>query len=251
MEAEPKAAAEALDTILDQADAESDCMETVESFDALELTEDLLRGIYSYGIERPSALQQKGILPLIRGRDLICQALSGAGKNITLAIGVLQRVDIKNRNCQALILAPSREHAYDFNKVVIRLGDFMQAQSLACIGGSNVQDEICKLQEGVHIVAGSPGRIYDMIDRRALLATDIKMFVLHEADEMCSRGFKDRIYDVFKFMPQKVQVGLFCATMPGEVHELTQHFMRDPVRIIEKKDERRPLTVRESVLLCF
>ncbi len=192
---------------------------------------------YSDGTEQPSALEQKAILPLIRGRDLICQAhwQSGTGKTTTLAIGVLQRVDIKIRSCQALILAPTREHADKIKKVVIRLGDFMQAQCHACIGGSNVQDEIRKLQEGVHIVAGTPGRIYDMIDLRALLATDIKMFVLYEADEMCSRGFKDLIYDVFKFMPQKVQVCLFCDTMPGKVHELTQHFMHDPVRISRRR----------------
>jgi translation initiation factor 4A len=76
-----------------------------------------------------------------------------------------------------------------------------------------------------------------MIDRRALRASDIKMFVLDEADEMLSRGFKDQIYDVFKFMPQKVQVCLFSATMPGDVHDITKHFMRDPVRILVKKDE--------------
>jgi translation initiation factor 4A len=100
-----------------------------------------------------------------------------------------------------------------------------------------VRDDIRKLQEGVHIVVGTPGRVYDMIDRRALRASDIKMFVLDEADEMLSRGFKDQIYDVFKFMPQKVQVCLFSATMPGDVHDITKHFMRDPVRILVKKDE--------------
>jgi len=229
--------AEALDTTLDQADIESNWTETVESFDALELNEDLLRGIYAYGFEKPSAIQQKGILPLIRGRDSICQAQSGTGKTATFAIGVLQRIDIKNRTCQALLLAPTRELAQQIQKVVIQLGDFMQAQCHACIGGTNVRDDIRKLQEGVHIVVGTPGRVYDMIDRRALRASDIKMFVLDEADEMLSRGFKDQIYDVFKFMPQKVQVCLFSATMPGDVHDITKHFMRDPVRILVKKDE--------------
>jgi len=229
--------AEALDTTLDQADIESNWTETVESFDALELNEDLLRGIYAYRFEKPSAIQQKGILPLIRGRDSICQAQSGTGKTATFAIGVLQRIDLKTRTCQALLLAPTRELAQQIQKVVIQLGDFMQAQCHACIGGTNVRDDIRKLQEGVHIVVGTPGRVYDMIDRRALRASDIKMFVLDEADEMLSRGFKDQIYDVFKFMPQKVQVCLFSATMPGDVHDITKHFMRDPVRILVKKDE--------------
>ena len=242
--------AEALDTTLDQADIESNWTETVESFDALELNEDLLRGIYAYGFEKPSAIQQKGILPLIRGRDSICQAQSGTGKTATFAIGVLQRIDIKNRTCQALLLAPTRELAQQIQKVVIQLGHFMQAQCHACIGGTNVRDDIRKLQEGVHIVVGTPGRVYDMIDRRALRASDIKMFVLDEADEMLSRGFKDQIYDVFKFMPQKVQVCLFSATMPGDVHDITKHFMRDPVRILVKKDELT-LEVRAAALLLY
>jgi len=152
--------AEALDTTLDQADIESNWTETVESFDALELNEDLLRGIYAYGFEKPSAIQQKGILPLIRGRDSICQAQSGTGKTATFAIGVLQRIDLKTRTCQALLLAPTRELAQQIQKVVIQLGDFMQAQCHACIGGTNVRDDIRKLQEGVHIVVGTPGRVY-------------------------------------------------------------------------------------------
>jgi translation initiation factor 4A len=89
-----------------------------------------------------------------------------------------------------------------------------------------------------------------MIDRRALRASDIKMFVLDEADEMLSRGFKDQIYDVFKFMPQKVQVCLFSATMPGDVHDITKHFMRDPVRILVKKDELTLEVGAAAVLLC-
>jgi translation initiation factor 4A len=92
-------------------------------------------------------------------------------------------------------------------------------------------------QGGVHIVVGTPGRVFDMINRRALRLDSIKQFFLDEADEMLSRGFKDQIYDIFKFLPESVQVCLFSATMPLEVLEVTQKFMRDPVRILVKKDE--------------
>jgi translation initiation factor 4A len=230
---------------IDQADIESNWTETVESFDALGLNEDLLRGIYAYGFEKPSAIQQKGILPLIRGRDTICQAQSGTGKTATFAIGALQRIDVKSSACQALLLAPTRELALQIQKVVIQLGDFMQAQCHACIGGANMREDIRTLQEGFHVVVGTPGRIYDMIDRRALRVTDIKMFVLDEADEMLSRGFKDHIYDVFKFMSHKVQVCVFSATMPGELLDITKRFMHEPVRL-DGCYRQQPLTVSQS-----
>ena len=229
---------EQLDPTLKSEDIEmTNWTESVESFDDMGLREELQRGIYAYGFEKPSAIQQKGILPLIRGHDSICQAQSGTGKTATFTIGVLQKIDLSQRECQALLLAPTRELAQQIQKVALALGDYMNAQCHACIGGTNVREDIRRLETGVHIVVGTPGRVYDMINRGALRPATIKVFVLDEADEMLSRGFKDQIYDVFRFLPQTVQVCLFSATMPSEVLELTKSFMRDPVRILVKKDE--------------
>jgi len=211
--------------------------EITETFDDMELREDLLRGIYAYGFEKPSAIQQKAVKPMMLGRDVIAQAQSGTGKTATFAVGTLQKIDLQKKFCQALILAPTRELAQQIQKVVIALGDYMQAKCHACIGGTNVRDDIRSLEAGVHIVVGTPGRVYDMINRRALKPEDIALFVLDEADEMLSRGFKDQIYEVFRYLDSKVQVGLFSATMPNEVLELTQKFMRDPIRILVKRDE--------------
>jgi len=159
------------------------------------------------------------------------------GKTATFAIGTLAKLDPKLRECQSLILAPTRELAQQIQKVVIALGDYMELQVHACVGGTAVRDDIRTLQGGVHVVVGTPGRVYDMINRRALRLDSIRQFFLDEADEMLSRGFKDQIYDIFKFLPESVQVCLFSATMPLEVLEVTQRFMRDPVRILVKKDE--------------
>ena len=159
------------------------------------------------------------------------------GKTATFAIGTLGKLDSKLRECQSLILAPNRELAQQIQKVVIALGDYMEVQVHACVGGTAVRDDIRVLQGGVHIVVGTPGRVYDMINRRALRLDNIRQFMLDEADEMLSRGFKDQIYDIFKFLPEEVQVCLFSATMPLDVLEVTQRFMRDPVRILVKKDE--------------
>jgi len=222
---------------LTDADFETNWEESIETFDAMELPEDLLRGIYSYGFEKPSAIQQRAIKPTMLGNDLIAQAQSGTGKTATFAIGCLAKLDTNVQSCQSLILAPTRELAQQIQKVVVALGDYMDIKVHACVGGTAVRDDIRTLTTGVHIVVGTPGRVFDMINRRALKLDHIKQFMLDEADEMLSRGFKDQIYDIFKFLPETVQVCLFSATMPLDVLEVTDRFMREPVRILVKKDE--------------
>jgi len=209
----------------------------VDSFDDLDLQEGLLRGIYSYGFEKPSAIQQRAIRPVLDGRDTIGQAQSGTGKTATFVIGGLQRIDFGHKACQGLILAPTRELAQQIHKVVLALGDYLKVKCHACIGGTSVRDDIDRLRDGQHVVVGTPGRVYDMISKRHLRIDDLLTFVLDEADEMLSRGFKDQIYDIFKTLPPNVQVCLFSATMPPEILDMTTKFMRDAVRILVKKDE--------------
>jgi translation initiation factor 4A len=167
-------------------------------------------------------------MPILAGNDTIAQAQSGTGKTATFSISVLQQMDLKVNKCQALILAPTRELAQQIQKVVRALGDYLEITSHACIGGTLVRDDIRILQAGVQVIVGTPGRVYDMINRKVLDLRTIKMFVLDEADEMLSRGFKDQIYEIFQHLPNTVQVCLFSATMPEEVLEVSQRFMRDP-----------------------
>lgn len=117
------------------------------------------------------------------------------------------------------------------------LGEYMKVHSHACIGGTNVREDARNLESGCHVVVGTPGRVYDMINRKVLRTHNIKLFVLDEADEMLSRGFKDQIQDVFKMLPPDVQVILLSATMPPDVLEVSRCFMRDPVSILVKKEE--------------
>jgi translation initiation factor 4A len=219
----------------------------VDSFDDLDLQEGLLRGIYSYGFEKPSAIQQRAIRPVIDGRDTIGQAQSGTGKTATFVVGCLQRIDFSHKACQSLILAPTRELANQIFKVVLALGDYLKVRCHACIGGTAVRDDIDKLREGQQVVVGTPGRVFDMLSKRNLRIDDLLTFVLDEADEMLSRGFKDQIYDIFKTLPPNVQVCLFSATMPPEILDMTSKFMRDAVRILVKKDE---LTLEGIRQLC-
>ena len=192
-------------------------------------------------------------MPIITGRDCIAQAQSGTGKTATFSISILQRVsghafllryptdhdqiDTTVKKTQALILAPTRELAQQIQKVVIALGDYLKIDCHACVGGTLVREDIAKLGEGPHVVVGTPGRVFDMINRGALKTDSVKMFCLDEADEMLSTGFKDSIYEIFQLLPAETQVVLLSATMPSEVLEVTKKFMRDPIRILVKRDE--------------
>ncbi|ORX41781.1 DEAD-domain-containing protein [Piromyces finnis] len=220
-----------------EGEIESNWDEVTDNFDDMNLKEELLRGVFAYGFEKPSAIQQRAILPVIKGHDVIAQAQSGTGKTATFSISILQSIDISIRKCQALVLSPTRELAQQIQKVVLALGDYMDCKCHACIGGTNVRDDMKILEAGVHVVVGTPGRVWDMINRRALNTEQIKMFVLDEADEMLSRGFKDQIYEVFQLLPPQTQVVLLSATMPPDVLEVTKNFMRDPIRILVKRDE--------------
>lgn len=187
--------------------------------------------------ERPSAIQQRAIVPIIKGHDVIAQAQSGTGKTATFSIAILEKIDATKAETQALILAPTRELAMQIQKVVIALGDHLKIQCHACIGGTRVQDDLTILRKGVHVVVGTPGRVHDMLQRHALNPSNIKLFCLDEADEMLSRGFQEQIYEIFQLLAENVQVVLLSATMPSDVLAVTNRFMRDPKRILVKKDE--------------
>ncbi|KAJ7590657.1 P-loop containing nucleoside triphosphate hydrolase protein [Mycena floridula] len=215
----------------------SEAVSVVSTFDDLGLKEDLLRGIYAYNFEKPSAIQQRAILPITQGRDVIAQAQSGTGKTATFSISILQSIDVTVRETQALVLSPTRELATQIQSVVLALGDYMNVQCHACIGGTSIGEDIRKLEYGQHVVSGTPGRVFDMIRRRSLRTRNIKMLVLDEADELLNKGFKDQIYEVYRFLPPATQVVLLSATLPYDVLEMTTKFMTDPIRILVKRDE--------------
>ncbi|TGZ70691.1 hypothetical protein CRM22_003052 [Opisthorchis felineus] len=208
-----------------------------DSFDRMNLKEGLLRGIFAYGFEKPSAIQQRAILPSIEGRNVIAQAQSGTGKTATFSIAMLQQINTADPRCQALVLAPTRELAKQIQTVVVALGDYMDITCHACIGGTQVSTDMERLQMGQQIVVGTPGRVLDMIRRGSLRTDSIRIFVLDEADEMLSMGFKDQIQEIFRCLKHDVQVILLSATIPDEVLEVTKHFMVNPVRILVKQEE--------------
>jgi len=209
---------------------------TINNWDDLHLKENLLRGIFSYGFEKPSPIQQKSIFPIMSGKDVIAQAQSGTGKTGAFSISILQLIDESKIEIQGLIMAPTRELATQIHAVINTLGSFLQVSCKLLIGGKSMETDIKDLENKPHILIGTPGRIYDLFRRNKINATTIKILVLDEADEMLSVGFKEQVYNIFQFLGNNVQVTLFSATIPIEIQELTEKFMRNPVNILVKTE---------------
>ena len=171
--------------------------------------------------------------------DIIAQAQSGTGKTGCFTVGTLARVDFTKNDVQAIILSHTRELSYQTKSVIDSLGSFIKNyKSELLVGGTSTDATIKALNEKKpQIIVGCPGRIYDMLRRRKLNASKLKLIVLDEADELLSVGFKEQVYNIFQHMPQNVQVGLFSATLPYEVHSLTDKFMRNPVKVLVKAEQ--------------
>lgn len=211
-------------------------IETVDSFENMGLSQNIMRGIFSYGYERPSQIQSKGIPALLKKRDVIAQAQSGTGKTATFSISLLNKID-QTHLLKALILVPTRELATQIHNVIKAIGSYSGIKICLCIGGDPVRSNIDNIrQTNPQILVCTPGRLLDLIEKRGLKVDNVEDIVIDEADEMLSKGFKDQIYWIFQKMPEKSNVALFSATMPQEMFELADKFMRNPIKILVKKD---------------
>lgn len=210
----------------------------------LNLKDELLRGIYSYGFEQPSSIQKKAIFPFVYGKngngkqDIIAQAQSGTGKTGTFVVGSLQILDETKKTQQVLILAPTHELARQIKSVVDSLGNYMKIKSLLLVGGVSIEQNKKMLNENnPQVIVGTPGRVQDMIRRGYLETKNIKLLVLDEADEMLSTGFKEQMAKILMQMPEKIQIGLFSATLSDELLEISKTFMENPIKILVKNNE--------------
>jgi len=210
-----------------------------ENWDDFDIKHELLRGIYSIGFEKPSPIQQRAIIPMIQGRDIIAQAQSGTGKTGTFSIGTLQMIDESRPLLQAILMAPTHELATQSANVLKSIGSCMKDVNIQIlVGGTSIQEDTENIKNNPpHIIVGTPGRIYDMIKRNVISTRDVKIFILDEADDMLSSGFKEQVYNIFQYLPNNTQVALFSATMPIEILELTTKFMRNPVKIVMKNED--------------
>lgn len=223
------------------------------SFDDMNLKEQVLRNIYQYGFEKPSPIQQKAIVPLSKGGDLIVQAQSGTGKTGTFTIGILQKFDEKrvldgDNSCQTIILSPTRELARQTHSFMSIIANDMSIDVGLNIGGTlsdrrdfnrfsgKSSSSSSNTRNNNHIVVGTPGRVLDMLMRRKIDGRKVKTLVLDEADEILSRGFIEQIQSIIQNLNEGTDIVLVSATMPNEVLDLSEKFMRSPLRILVKKD---------------
>jgi translation initiation factor 4A len=211
----------------------------IHSWDELNLNPNILRGIFAYGFENPSPIQQRAIKPVIEGRDVIAQAQSGTGKTATFTIGALQRVNIDESSTQVLILSPTRELSTQTSKVVSNLGSFINGLKIQTLFGGATIDEGSSFSNRhiPHIICGCSGRVYDMMRRGNITSKSIKLVILDEADEMLSSGFKEQVYNIFQYLNSEVQVCLFSATLPDDINYIIDKIMRNPVRISVKREQ--------------
>jgi translation initiation factor 4A len=215
----------------------------INSWDDLDLNRNILRGIYAYGFEKPSPIQQKAIKPIINGKDVIAQAQSGTGKTATFSIGALSIIDMDKNKTQVLILSPTRELATQTSKVITAIGSLMENSKKETLrvqtifGGSAFEENTGFVNKNTpHIICGCPGRVYDMVRREKISMKNIKLIILDEADEMLSSTFKEQVYNIFQYLNNDTQVALFSATLPVDIFPVINKIMRDPVKIIVKAE---------------
>jgi len=215
----------------------------INSWDDLDLNRNILRGIYAYGFEKPSPIQQKAIKPIINGKDIIAQAQSGTGKTATFSIGALSIIDMEKNKTQVLILSPTRELATQTSKVITSIGSLMENSKKeplrvqTIFGGSAFEENTGFVNKNTpHIICGCPGRVYDMVRRDRISMKNIKLIILDEADEMLSSTFKEQVYNIFQYLNNDIQVALFSATLPENIYHVINKIMRDPVKISVKAE---------------
>ena len=207
------------------------------SFDDFDLNDNLLRGIYSYGFENPSDIQCKALPVINAKRDLIAQAQSGTGKTGAFTIGSLNLLDIDLKKTQILILNPTYELVNQNYDVMKALSQYMDVSIMKVVGKTSLEECKRDLQKEPQIIIGTPGRVLDMINKRYLFTTSIKLLVFDEADEMLSGGFQENMYHIIKYIPKTTQICLFSATRTDRTLELSERFLNNPETIlVENKD---------------
>jgi superfamily II DNA/RNA helicase len=208
-------------------------------WDDVDMNIQVLRGLYSYGFDRPSQIQRKTIPWIIAGRDVIGQAQSGTGKTGAFCVGTLNVIDCEKDETQAVIMSPTHELARQHQKVCDTIGSFVNVRTHLLIGGTPIEEDrsILTSSKPPHVLFACPGRLHDMLRRGYINAKNIRIMCIDEADELLSSCFKEQLYHILQYVNNNMQIALFSATMPDDVKELTKRFMTDPITIYVNSDE--------------
>ena len=209
-----------------------------DSFDEMALPETLLRGIYAHGFEKPSPIQQKAIVPIKNGNDVLAQAQSGTGKTGAFSIGAMCHVDPAIKKPQILVLVPTRELAQQIEYVATHIGTHIPLSVYSATGGTPISSDLRALERGAQYIVGTPGRIYDLMHRGAIQRQHIKCLIMDEADQMLEDRFREQVMCILGLgFPKETRVALFSATMPAEVVEFAEKLLSNPVKILIPPEE--------------
>ena len=205
----------------------------MSKFADLGLKEPISKALVDLGYETPTTIQEKAIPQILSSsKDLKAFAQTGTGKTAAFSLPIVELIDDKDDNSQAIILSPTRELAVQIGKNIEDFSKYLPDLKVVTVyGGANIEQQIKQLKRGAQIVIGTPGRTVDLIRRRALKLGNVKWLVLDEADEMLNMGFKDELDQVLDATPSSKQTLLFSATFPKEVESIAKYYMHNPVEI--------------------
>jgi superfamily II DNA/RNA helicase len=203
----------------------------------LALKDEILKGVYNYGFEKPSQIQRVAIKPIIDGKDIVVQSHSGTGKTATFIIGLLQRIDSDLKETQCIIVSNTRELADQTYKVFKALSSYTNITCNLCIGG-DMQYKYSSDNVREQVIIGTPGRISDLINKDIINNSQIKLIIIDEADDVLSTSFRKQVKTIFRKLPPEAQVVLISATIPEEMESLFNNiFKPDYLSILVKDDE--------------
>ncbi len=203
-------------------------LNSLTNFSELNISESTLRSVKRMGFEEATPIQEGTITFAMAGRDVLGQAQTGTGKTAAFGIPLIEKIDPKNPNIQALVIAPTRELAIQVSEELYKIGYDKRIKLLSVYGGQEIGRQIRSLKNNPQIIVGTPGRIQDHINRKTLKLSDVQTLVLDEADEMLNMGFIDDINAILENVPAERQTLLFSATMPPAIRKIAETFMKDP-----------------------
>ncbi len=206
-------------------------------FVSFKLSKETIKSISEMGFEEPTPIQISTIPLIMNGRDILGQAQTGTGKTAAFGIPIVEKSYIKSKRPYAIVLEPTRELAVQVAQEIYKIGKHKKISVLPVYGGTSITRQIKTLQRGVNVIVGTPGRIIDLINRKVLSLSEIKIAVLDEADEMLDMGFIDDIQSILRITPSDRQTLLFSATIPLPVMNIAKKYMNNPEKILINKSD--------------
>jgi ATP-dependent RNA helicase DeaD len=233
-------------------DSRPNSPDTTGGFESLGLAPELLRALADVGYDTPTPIQVSAIPHLLAGRDLLGQAQTGTGKTAAFALPMLQRLDLDQVLVQGLVLTPTRELALQVTEAMKSYATHLGAVRLLTVyGGAPIGAQLSRIERGVHIVIGTPGRVMDCIRRGALKLDNVQMVALDEADEMLRMGFIDDVEWIVGHTPESRQTALFSATMPGPIRRVAEHYLKNPITAAVHEATRTVAEVEQRVICVY